>query len=189
MKIDVGLLKKFDSHLADKQIEYSASIIGGTAILLIANSSRVTGDVDSLTQIPEEIKNEIADFAKKQGISANWFNDNASRNFSEFVIKGEDLFSKEVFKGRALKLYAPSIHTLLLSKIYPMLDRAALGYDLEDIETLIVAGFVTESDMKLALEAFKTRIRFEDEHEQRKMSWDLVKVLDSFIASSFIHEK
>ncbi|MCX6132042.1 MAG: hypothetical protein NTX25_23665 [Proteobacteria bacterium] len=70
-----------------------------------------------------------------------------------------------------------------------MLDRAALGYDLEDIEMLIVAGVVTEFDMKLALEAFKTRLRFEDEHEQRKISWELVKVLDSFIASSFIRDK
>ena len=58
--IDINLISLFDQHLAAAGLSYKASIIGGAAILLIANSQRATGDIDSLLKIPYEIKSEIS---------------------------------------------------------------------------------------------------------------------------------
>lgn len=43
IEIDIEIIKKFDAHLESKGFTYSASIIGGAAILLIANETRSTG--------------------------------------------------------------------------------------------------------------------------------------------------
>jgi hypothetical protein len=109
--------------LKNKGITYHASIVGGTAIMLVANGQRPTGDIDSLQRIPDEVRIEIAAFATAHELDPKWFNDQASRNFNEFVRNGEEVFAKLVFDGKALKLYTQSIKTLLLSKIYPILDR------------------------------------------------------------------
>ena len=81
--IDLNIIELFDIHLTENNVSYSASIIGGAAIMLVANSLRPTGDIDSVILIPDHIKVEIAKFARKQGIVETWFNDNASRNISK----------------------------------------------------------------------------------------------------------
>ena len=175
--IDIGLIELFDLHLHSKSLKYQASIIGGAAIMLVANGQRPTGDLDSIVRIPDEIKAEIRAFAIIRQISEDWFNDNASRNFHEFVMKGQEVFDAVAFSGKALTLHTPSMPTLLLSKFYPILDRPAAGKDLQDIESLLVAGVVRKSDFDKALEMFKDNIRFEPSKKTQSLSRDILKVL------------
>lgn len=182
MDVSLELIEKFDLHLLSKQKKYRASIIGGAVIMLVANSKRTTGDIDSLTKIPEDIKLEIEAFAAQEGIPQNWINDNASRNLHEFLTKAkkDSIFAREIFSGMALFLFAPSNETILLSKIYPMLDRQ--GMDLIDIKSLLESGFVTKDDFIAALDIFKERIRFEEESHVRKKSWAVYDLLTKIAA-------
>jgi hypothetical protein len=182
--VDIGLIELFDRHLEAKGLTYKASIIGGTAIMLVADGQRATGDIDSLQRIPDNIRAEIASFAAARGLEPAWFNDNASRNFKEFVRKGEEVFATLVFEGKALKLYMPSIKTLLLSKIYPMLDRPEEGKDLQDIDSLVVAKIVGRKDLEEAVTAFEDNIRFED-REVIKPSRELASALRAYIEETF----
>jgi hypothetical protein len=183
--IDNGIIVLFDAHLNDKGITYNASIVGGAAIMLVASGQRSTGDIDSLQRIPDDVRAEIAAFATIQGLDPKWFNDHASRNFNEFVRKGEEVFAKLVFDGKALKLYTPSIKTLLLSKIYPILDRPEEGKDLQDIEALIDAKVVGRRELEDAIEAFEDNIRFEDDRDQRKAARDLAEMIRKNIETRF----
>ena len=183
--IDIELIRSFDRHLQEKGLAYTASIIGGAAIMLVASSLRPTGDIDSILSIPPDIKDAIVEFARKNSIKETWFNDNASRNYREFVKSGEDVFIHQVFSGSSLNLYTPSIHTLLISKIYPMLDRADEGHDLADVENLINAQLVKIEDLEKAIATFEFEIRFEEDSDVRKDSWELAKSLRKFMLDAF----
>jgi len=183
--IDLNIIELFDLHLTESNVSYSASIIGGAAIMLVANSLRPTGDIDSVILIPANIKQEIAKFARNQGISETWFNDNASRNNRDFVKDNENVFVHLIFSGQSLKLYTPSMKTLLVSKIYPILDRADEGKDLQDIENLIRAKVVTKEDLKEAIDTFEYEIRYEGDSATRKNSWELVRYLRTFSENAF----
>lgn len=183
--IDLNIIELFDIHLTENNVSYSASIIGGAAIMLVANSLRPTGDIDSVILIPDHIKVEIAKFARKQGIVETWFNDNASRNIRDFIKENENVFVHLIFSGQSLKLFTPSMKTLLVSKIYPILDRADEGKDLQDIENLIRAKVVTKEDLEEAIDTFEYEIRFESDSATRKNSWEIVKYLRTFSENSF----
>lgn len=183
--IDIGLINLFDQHLHQKGISYSASIVGGTAIMLIAGNQRTTGDIDSLQAIPDSVRTEIFSFAVARGLEPTWFNDHASHNFSEFVRKGEDVFATLVFDGTALRLFTPSIKTLLLSKIYPMLDRPEEKKDFQDIEALVAARVVGRRELEEAIKAFEDNIRFEEEKGLRRASRNLVASMMTYVADTF----
>lgn len=185
--IDVGLIELFDQHLHSKGISYRASIVGGAAILLVADGQRATGDIDSLQRIPDNVRAEIVSFAATRGLEPTWFNDHASRNFKEFVRKGEEVFATLVFEGKALKLYTPSLKTLLLSKIYPILDRPEEGKDFQDIESLVAAKIVGRTELEEAVKAFEDNIRFE-ERDQLKASRELASMLHTYIEETFDKE-
>jgi len=182
--IDLSLIEAFDRHLKQKNISYSASIIGGAAVMLVADCQRATGDIDSLQRIPDNVRTEIASFAKARGLEPTWFNDHASRNFKEFVRKGEEVFATLVFEGKALKLYTPSLKTLLLSKIYPMLDRPEEAKDFNDIEALVAAKVVGREDLEAAVQSFEDDIRFE-ERDLIKASRELAAALRKYVADAF----
>lgn len=183
--VDVELLKRFDAYLVSKGLLYEASIIGGAAILLVANAARATGDVDSLLKIPENIKMAIAQFALVEGINERWFNDNASRNFNEFVVKGENVFHEKIFEGQALTLFLPSIKTVLLSKFYPIIDRAQDPKDFLDLESLIDQGFVEAKSYDDALETFEYRMRYEDDREILARWREVISLLNDFRLEKF----
>ena len=182
--IDIGLIEEFDRYLKVRGLIYNASIVGGAAIMLVANGQRATGDIDSLQRIPDDIRHQIQSFAKEKGLAPTWFNDHVSRNFTEFVRKGDELFSQVVYEGEALKLYLPSLRTLLLSKIYPMLDRPSEGKDFQDIESLVVAKIIGRNELEAAISAFEDNIRFEDKNLQRP-SWLLSKMLRDYLNEAF----
>ncbi len=185
VKISLHLIEKFDAFLFERNLVYAASIVGGTAILLIANSSRPTGDIDSISKIPPDIKKCIANFAVREGISPTWFNDNVSRNFFEYATHGENVFDQALYFGQALKLYAPSKTALLLSKFHPLVDRPGTTKDLDDIDSLIDAGVINKNDFQKALEDFRTRIRFEEESEFRRRAWAVERMLSSMMELKF----
>lgn len=85
--IDIGTIELFDAHLKEKGLSYSASIVGGTAIMLVASAQRSTGDIDSLQAIPDNIRKEIAAFAAIRGLDPKWFNDHASRKLHPLNVR------------------------------------------------------------------------------------------------------
>jgi hypothetical protein len=178
--IDLKLIEKFDKHLQKQLNDYKASIIGGTAIQLLSNDTRVTGDIDSFTKIPPWMKKEIKDFANQEGIDTNWFNDNVSRNYNDFMIKGEEIFDKLLYEGKRLSLYAPSMVVLLLSKIYGIVDRTQ-GSDFDDIKSVMESNTATKEDLKEALSEFKSRIRFEEGASAKKRSHAVAKIIENYL--------
>ena len=66
--IDIGLIEDFDFYLRELTLTYCASIIGGAAIMLVANNQRATGDIDSLQRIPDEVRKAISSFAKGRAL-------------------------------------------------------------------------------------------------------------------------
>jgi len=145
----------------------------------------VTGDIDSLSKILEDIRNEIHSFAIYNNIHSKWFNDNVSNLLYDFSTKNDDLFHKLVFNGKSLKLFIPDMKTLLVSKMYPLLDRDA---DLSDIETLISAKVASKNDYEEALTFIDGRVRYEMDSYSKKRLWELLKILNSLKESLFEDE-
>ena len=172
--IDSSILDAFDEYLFGAGKSLSASIVGGGVIYLIARA-RVTGDIDSITKLPDDIKPLIESFARENDIPKNWFNDNASNIASDFLKSGENSFDVLLYEGKALKLFSPAKADLLLSKICAMIDRAA-GQDLDDIESLINEGFISEPDYDLSLSLFEDQLPDMDP-TQRSYGTDVLEIL------------
>ncbi|SMF83650.1 DUF6036 family nucleotidyltransferase [Pseudobacteriovorax antillogorgiicola] len=154
--IDTTILDSFDFYLNKHDKSFTASIVGGGAIYLIARA-KVTGDIDTITKIPEDIKRLSKAFALEQDIPQRWLNDNVSNLAQDFLRSGRNPFHSLVYEGSAVKLYVPYKPDLLLSKIFPMIDRPD-GQDLDDISLLVKEGFISKQEFDEAITLFQRQI-------------------------------
>ncbi len=155
--VDGSILGEFDKFLGSQGQKFKASIVGGTAIKLLALETRSTGDLDSLTKIPEDIKRSIREFSVNQDIPKDWFNDNV-RRIAEISRVNGNFFSRVIYEGEYLTLYSPENSILLFSKFLPMLDRPGQG-DFDDIISLIESNVIGKDDYISALKEFKIRMQ------------------------------
>ncbi len=133
-----ALIVSFDQFLEREQLDFSGTIIGAAALIVLGVVSRATTDVDCLTpRIPESIKDASRRFAKQyQGpespLEENWLNNGPETLIRDLPAGWEDR-TVPLFSGRALQLRTLGRLDLLRSKLYAFCDRQQ---DLEDCVAL-----------------------------------------------------
>ncbi len=142
------IVQEFDKFLGEKSIEFSAVVIGGSALALLGIVRRGTRDVDLLdTSIPEDVKAAASDFAKLHGIAETWLNSgpaSLARDLpSDWKARVQPLFT-----GKNLELWTLDRIDLIRSKLWAMCDRMR---DLEDL----VALAPTEDELTQAVNWIK----------------------------------
>ena len=71
----IDVLNRFDELLREKGLEFKNGIvIGGAAISILYREERFTQDIDLLTPIPQLIKKASREFASKEQLADDWFN-------------------------------------------------------------------------------------------------------------------
>jgi hypothetical protein len=73
----VECLKELNEWLAEKNLTIHISVIGRFAFYLSGIQQIATLDIDSVTEIEEEVFEKIIEIGKRRGIKPEWLNDNA----------------------------------------------------------------------------------------------------------------
>jgi len=127
-------IEAFDRHLAGLGLRFEATVIGGSALMLMGVTSRLTRDVDVLVPVlPEVIALAAHDFAKRQRLVGNdvtddWLN-NGPMQLADVLPHGWQLRVERLFAGESLILHTLCRQDLLCSKLFALADR---DRDLED---------------------------------------------------------
>lgn len=130
----IEVLKSFDHFLKNKNLEFSATIIGGAALIILGVINRATKDIDCLDpQIPETICRASVEFAKKyrgEGapLKTNWFN-NGPQSLKKELPQGWQKQTIPLYAGTNLHLETLGRLDLLRSKLFAYCDRQQ---DLQD---------------------------------------------------------
>jgi hypothetical protein len=128
------LLPSFDHHLAARNLTFEAVLVGGTALALLGLIARETRDCDVLEpELPADILAASRAFARQLDPAAgllreDWLN-NGPASLAGLLPDGWRERLQELYRGPALRLWAPGRFDLLLSKLFALCDR---GSDLAD---------------------------------------------------------
>lgn len=127
-------IEAFDDWLATRDLQLDATIVGGSALVMLGFTDRQTRDVDILyPSLSEEIVNAAKSFAahlRAEGVELDddWLNNGPIR-LSSALPSGWETRVQPLFNGRALKLNTLARADLLKSKLFALCDR---GTDLAD---------------------------------------------------------
>jgi hypothetical protein len=126
------VLKKFDKFLYQNNEYLKATIIGGSALIIMDIISRKTKDVDLLDPvIPENIKQLSVEFSKQYpefDLDSNWLN-NGPIDLKKDLPTGWQTRLVIIFSGRSMALSTLGRSDLLKSKLFACCDRQ---FDFED---------------------------------------------------------
>jgi hypothetical protein len=131
-------LEAFDAWLASRSLELEATVVGGTALVLLGVTQRQTRDVDVLhPALSAEINLAARAFAahlRGQGVDLadDWLN-NGPMQLTEVLPDGWQHRVRATFAGAALRLSVPGRADLLKTKLFALCDR---GTDLADCVAL-----------------------------------------------------
>lgn len=137
-QLDVGdiriLLGELSDRLAATGVSAHLFVVGGAAMSLAYDPSRVTRDVDALFIPATEVRQITKAMSEGHGLEPDWLND-AAKGF----LPGNDEHPRTVFESESLVVQVPSPEYLLAMKLHASrddrdLDDAALlcntlGYD------------------------------------------------------------
>ena len=131
----IGMFYELDLWLAARKADtYRIVVVGGAAIALQWNPSRLTNDVDAISEgFTDELREGIAAVAAKQGdVRADWLND--ARKISALSPQ-TDTSPTPVYEGTNLVVYGASAR-------YVMAMKAISGrpVDLGDLPVLVSAA-------------------------------------------------
>lgn len=124
----VYIIPQFDEYLENLGLNFSAIVVGGTALAIMEIIERETQDCDVLDpNIPDQIKKAAVNFAKEisaHGISLkeNWLNNGPSSLIKDLP-KDWKSRVQEIYSGKALKLYSLGRPEILKAKIFAFCDR------------------------------------------------------------------
>ena len=120
------LLSQLGARLHARGIQAEVYVVGGTAMVLAYDRTRVTRDVDAVTDSQDLVEQEARSMAgTRPGLSPDWFNDRVRPLFSRTV----DVERVEAFTAPGIPVSVASPRHMLAMKV-----RAARGQrDLEDI--------------------------------------------------------
>ena len=133
----IDILNRFDELLREKGLEFKNGIvIGGAAISILYREERFTQDIDLLTPIPQLIKEASREFAFKEQLADDWFNNRVvNLDSCKPLGWGNDLVS--LFEGSNLSLFSVSRKNLLRIKLFSACDRPeGLTIDIPDIKSM-----------------------------------------------------
>ncbi|MDR3307977.1 MAG: hypothetical protein LBS58_03665, partial [Coriobacteriales bacterium] len=106
------LFNKLDKKMRDKDMEADVFVVGGAAIALTVNDSRVTSDIDSKYENPN-LDPLIYEIAAEEGLSTNWMNHSVTSVLSYFK---KDTGTKTIFAERNLRIHVASPEYVLAMK-------------------------------------------------------------------------
>lgn len=127
------IIPLFDRYLSEGQLTFSAVAIGGAALSILGIVSRSTRDVDLLEPcIPEPIASAAKAFAKKHGLSTDWFNAGPSSLLHHLPADWRSR-TQSLYTGKSLQLSTLGRIDLIRSKLWAMCDRMR---DIDDLVAL-----------------------------------------------------
>ncbi|MDR1088102.1 MAG: hypothetical protein LBL23_02345 [Coriobacteriales bacterium] len=148
------LLSKLDAKMATEGVEATVFVVGGAAIALALDSTRVTTDIDGQFEEPA-LEQLIRQVAQEEGLPSDWLNHSINVVMSYFKKDKEPL---DVFNGRMLSIQAASPQYVLAMKLASRRDKDVddvvmliekLGLSSRD-EVLSVAGRYFNADLSAA---------------------------------------
>ncbi len=125
----ITLLQQLDEKLKSNNLQAQLFIVGGAAMALEYNHSRVTQDIDALFEPKTELYALAIEVAAENGISDDWLNDGAKG-----FLPGNDANAKQVFASENLVISVASPEYMLAMKLHSgrgekdYADAAQLGY-------------------------------------------------------------
>ncbi|WP_197671754.1 DUF6036 family nucleotidyltransferase [Devriesea agamarum] len=136
------LLTALSERLAERGVQAQLFVVGGAAMALAYDNTRLTRDVDALFVPTPEVREVAADLGVERGLDEDWLND-AAKGF----MPGSDSAPKTVFRSDSLVIQVPSPEYLLAMKLYASRgDR-----DIDDAARLFNLAGYTEADEAVAL--------------------------------------
>ena len=120
------LLRQLGQRLSDRGINAELYVVGGTAMVLAYNRSRLTRDIDAVTESQDVVEAEARAMAhNRRGLAPDWFNGRV-RTMLPRIVDEEQI---EAFSAPGISVNVASPRHLLAMKI-----GAARGErDLSDI--------------------------------------------------------
>lgn len=132
------LLRQLGERLHGRGIEAEIYVVGGTAMVLAHDRTRLTRDVDAVTDLQDEVEREAQAMARgRRDLSPDWFNGRVR----PMLPRALDIERTEAFRAPGISVSVASPRHLLAMKV-----RAARGErDLEDIALLCQALGITSA--------------------------------------------
>lgn len=124
-----ALFQELSERLASAEISAQLFVVGGAAMALAYDASRLTRDVDALFIPAPEVRRIAEEMSGEHGLEPDWLND-AAKGF----LPGADEHPRTVFDSESLLVQVPSPEYLLAMKLHASrderdLDDAVLLFD------------------------------------------------------------
>ena len=121
-------IKAFDDWLEARALTFEAVVIGGSALVLLGVTNRVTRDVDILhPEVPNQVRQAACAFAvemRQNGIPLedDWLN-NGPSSLQSLLPPQWNARTRNIFSGTALNLRTLGRSDLLCTKLFALCDR------------------------------------------------------------------
>lgn len=132
-----GLFQELSDRLADVGEHAQLFVVGGAAMALAYDGSRVTRDVDALFEPTGAVRQVAAEMSGPHGLEPDWLND-AVKGF----LPGDVHDTRVVFESENLLVQVPPPEYLLAMKMHAARDDR----DLDDAATLFNAAGLRTAD-------------------------------------------
>ncbi|QZQ53738.1 hypothetical protein KZI27_00395 (plasmid) [Curtobacterium sp. TC1] len=132
-----GLFQELSDRLANVGEHAQLFVVGGAAMALAYDGSRVTRDVDALFEPTGAVRQVAAEMSGPHGLEPDWLND-AVKGF----LPGDVHDTRVVFESENLLVQVPPPEYLLAMKMHAARDDR----DLDDAATLFNAAGLTTAD-------------------------------------------
>ncbi|MBL8926481.1 MAG: hypothetical protein JNM77_09590 [Pseudonocardia sp.] len=141
-QLDAGrvqaLFQELSDRLATAGVQAQLFVVGGAAMALAYDTSRLTRDVDALFVPAPEVRRIAEQMSGAHGLEPDWLND-AAKGF----LPGADEHPRTVFESESLLVQVPSPEYLLAMKLHASRDDR----DLDDAAILFNRlGYTTAQD-------------------------------------------
>ncbi len=132
-----ALFEDLSARLASEGQSAHLFVVGGAAMALQYDATRVTRDVDALLRPVAAVRRIAADIGASRGLECDWLNA-AAKGF----LPGNEAHPQTVFQSDSLRVDIPSTQYLLAMKLHAGRDDR----DLDDAATLFNAAGMTTGD-------------------------------------------
>lgn len=132
-----ALFEELSERLASEGESAHLFVVGGAAMALAYDRSRVTRDVDALLIPVDAVRRLASEIGDARGLESDWLND-AAKGF----LPGDESHPQTVFESEWLRVDIPSTEYLLAMKLHAGRDER----DFDDAATLMNAAGLTTGD-------------------------------------------
>jgi hypothetical protein len=136
------LFEDLSARLTDEGRAAHLFVVGGAAMALAYDQTRVTRDVDALLRPVDAVRRIAAEIGESRGLPSDWLNDAAKGFFP-----GDESHPQTVFESDSLRVDIPSTEYLLAMKLH----AGRNDVDFDDAATLMNAAGLTTGDQARAV--------------------------------------